>query len=194
MKYPEFFDKIEHIILKDDLSAFLGSTEKGIIEYTYSDVVKMAGHSCGVTSGAYLMTLNGLKALYGTEIPNRGEIKVELKGTLKDNTGVFAQVFSYLTGATNNTGFLGIMGKFNRRGLLFYGVNMESDVRFTRLDTNKSIEVTYDLSKAVNPGVILRSAIAPDATEEDKRTFSKRWQEMVKTIFDNADKVIKIKQ
>ncbi len=194
MKYPEFFDKIEHIILKDDLSAFLGSTEKGIIEYTYSDVVKMAGHSCGVTSGAYLMTLNGLKALYGTEIPKRGEIKVELKGTLKDNTGVFAQVFSYLTGATDNTGFLGIMGKFNRRGLLFYGVNMESDVRFTRLDTNKSIEVTYDLSKAVNPGVILRSAIAPDATEEDKRTFSKRWQEMVKTIFDNADKVIKIKQ
>jgi len=193
MKYPDFFNDIEPVILKDDLSAFLGSTEDGIMEYSYLDVVKMAGHSCGVTSGAYLMTLHGLKALYGTDIPKRGEIKVELKGTLEDNTGVFAQVFTYLTGATSNTGFLGIMGNFNRRGLLFYGADIQSNVRFTRLDTNESVEVGYDLSKAVNPGEIMRSAIGPNATEEDKRTFPKRWQEMVKTIFDNADKVIEVK-
>lgn len=192
MNYPEFFDKIERIVLKDDLSAFLGSSENGIMDYGYLDVVKMAGHSCGVTSGAYLMTLKGLKALYDSEIPKRGEIKVELKGSLEDNTGVFAQVFSYLTGATSDTGFLGIMGKFNRRGLLFYGADIKANVRFTRLDTHKSVEVKYDLTKAVNPGEILRSAIAPNATDEDKRTFPKRWQAMVKTIFDNDDKVIEI--
>jgi hypothetical protein len=139
------------------------------------------------------MTLAGLKALYGTELPKRGEIKVELKGTLEDNTGVFAQVFSYLTGATSNTGFLGIMGNFNRRDLLFYDADIQSNVRFTRLDTRESVEVSYDLSKAVNPGEIMRSAIGPNATEEDKRTFPKRWQKMVKTIFDNADKVIEVK-
>lgn len=194
MRYPGFFDNIEHIILKDDLSEFLGSTENGIVEYSYLDVVKMAGHSCGVTSGAYLMTLKGLKALYGSELPKRGEIKVEMKGTLKDNTGVFAQVFSYLTGATDNTGFLGIQGNFNRRGLLFYGSNINADVRFTRLDTNESVEVSYDLSKAnVNPGGILFSAIGPNATEEGKRTFPLRWQEMVETIFKNGDKVIEIR-
>ena len=193
MKYPDFFDEIEPIVLKDDLSAFLGSTEDGIMEYSYLDVVKMAGHSCGVTSGAYLMTLAGLKALYGTETPKRGEIKVELKGTLEDNTGVFAQVFSYLTGATSNTGFLGIMGNFNRRGLLFYDADIQANVRFTRLDTLESVEVSYDLTKAVNPGEIMRSAISPNATEEAKRTFPKRWQKMVKTIFDNADKVIEVK-
>ncbi len=193
MKYPVFFDQIEHIILKDDLSAFLGATEDGIIEYSYLDVVKMAGHSCGVTSGAYLMTLKGLKTLYGEQIPKRGEIKVELQGTLEDNTGVFAQVFSYLTGATSDTGFLGIMGNFNRRGLLFYGADIQSNVRFTRLDTHESAEVSYDLTKVVNPGEIMRSAISPNATDEDKRTFPERWQKMVKTIFDNVNKVIEVK-
>ena len=193
MKYPQFFDKIEHIILKDELSAFLGSTEEGIMEYTYLDVVKMAGHSCGVTSGAYLMTLKGLKVLYGNELPKRGEIKVELQGTLEDNTGVFAQVFSYLTGATNDTGFLGIQGSFNRRGLLFYGADIRSNVRFTRLDTNKYVDVSYDLSKAVSPREIMLSAIGPNATEEGKRMFPKRWQEMVKTIFENAHIVVEVK-
>ena len=193
MKYPGFFDEIDPIILKDNLSSFLGSTEDGIMEYSYLDVVKMAGHSCGVTSGAYLMTREGLKALYGKDTPMRGEIKVELQGTLEDNTGVFAQVFSYLTGATSDTGFLGIMGNFNRRNLLFYGADIPSNVRFTRLDTHKSVDVSYDLSKVVNPGKIMRSAIGPNATEEGKKTFPVRWQKMVKTIFDNADKVISVK-
>jgi hypothetical protein len=193
MKYPEFFNDIEPIVLKDKLSEFLGSTEKGIIEFSYIDIVKMSGHSCGVTSGAYLMTLMGLKELYGEEIPVRGEIKAELSGTLEDNTGVFAQVFMLITGATSNSGFLGIKGSFNRRNLLFYGADIHSNVRFTRLDTGKSVEVKYDLTKAVNPGEILQSSIGPYATDEDKKTFPIRWQQMVKTIFDNVDKVIEVK-
>ncbi len=35
MKYPEFFDEIEHIVLIDELSEFLGSTEGGIIDISY---------------------------------------------------------------------------------------------------------------------------------------------------------------
>jgi len=77
MKYPKFFDEIEHIVLKDELSEFLGSAENGIIDFSYTEIVKMAGHSCGVVSGAYLMALKGLKALYGEELPLRGNIKVE---------------------------------------------------------------------------------------------------------------------
>ncbi len=57
MKYPKFFDNIEHIVLQDGLSATLGSTEEGIIDISYLEIVKMAGHSCAVVSGAYLMTL-----------------------------------------------------------------------------------------------------------------------------------------
>ena len=193
MSYPKFFDEIEHIVLRDELSDFLGSTEDGIIDISYPEIVKMSGHSCAVVSGAYLMALKGLKKLFGTELPKRGEIKVELRGTLQDNTGVMAMVFMNITGATTDTGFMGIQGKFNRRGLLFFGAEIQSDVRFTRLDTNESVEVSYAPGKVVIPGEIMMSAIGPDATEESKRTFPVRWQEMVKTILENGDKVIEIR-
>ena len=79
MEYPGFFDDIEIIVLKDELTKFLGVNKDGMIEITYLDIVKMAGHSCPTVGGAYLMALKGLKALYPDEIPQRGEIKVELK-------------------------------------------------------------------------------------------------------------------
>ncbi len=194
MKYPDYYDNIEHIVLQDDLSKFLGASEEGIIDISYLDIVKMAGHSCATVSGAYLMALKGLQELYGRELPRRGEIKVGLRETLSDgNAGVLAQVLSNITGATADTGFSGIHPRFNRRGLLFFGTEMGSNVRFTRLDTNKSLEVSYLPGRVVNSGEIMQSAVGPDATEESKRAFPKRWQEMVKTIIDNADRVIELK-
>lgn len=192
MEYPDFFNDVEHIILKDELSMFLGTNKDGIIDISFLEIVKMAGHSCAVVAGTYLMAKEGLKALYGQEIPKRGEIKVELKGTLADNTGVSALILSNITGATDNMGFTGIMGKFNRRGLLFMGSDIQSDIRLTRLDTNKSVELFYKPWKVVTPGEILQSAIGPNATEENKISFPVRWQNMVKTILENADKVIEI--
>ncbi len=192
MEYPDFFNEVEIIILKDELGEFLGTSKDGIIEVSYLDIVKMAGHSCAVVSGAYLMALKGLKDLYGADVPKRGEIKVELKGTLEDNTGVTAQVLSNITGATTDTGFLGVKGKYNRRGLLSYGANIPATVRFTRLDTKESVDVNYMPGKIVNPRAILQTAIAENASEEDKKSFPERWQKMVKTIFDNAETVIEI--
>jgi len=193
MNYPKFYNKIEHIILKDELSAFLGASEDGIIDISYLDIVKMAGHSCATTAGAYLMAQKGLKKLFENELPKRGEIKVELKGNLDDNTGVVALVLSNITGATDNSGFIGIKGKFYRRGLLFYNTDIKSNVKFTRLDTNKSVEVAYSPMKIVTPEEIMQSAIGPNATKETKKSFPKRWQEMVKNIFENASEVIKVK-
>jgi hypothetical protein len=191
MEYPDFFNEVEHIILKDELSRFLGSSEEGIIDISYLDIVKMAGHSCVLVSGTYLMALKGLKKLYGTELPRRGEIRVELRESLQvGNTGAAAQVLSNITGATADSGFRGINGKYDRRGLLFYGAEISSNVRFTRLDIFESVEVSYEPSKVVNSGAVMQMALGPDATEESKKLFPKKWQEMVKTIFDNADSVI----
>ncbi len=192
MEYPQFFTETEHIVLKDELSEFLGSSKDGIIDISYLEIVKMAGHSCATVAGAYLMAKEGLKALYGNETPKRGEIKIELSGTLEDNTGVVAMVLSNITGATDNMGFLGVMGKFNRRGLLSYGANINSNVRLTRLDTNKSVEVKYNPQNIVHPGEIMQSAIGPNATAETKSTFGVRWQEMVKTVLENANSVIEV--
>ncbi len=195
MKYPDFFNTISPIILKDDLAKFLGSSQDGIIEISYLEIVKMAGHSCGVTSGTYIMAQKGLKALYGNDFPKRGEIKVELQKNLEEgNTGVFGSVMSNITGATTNMGFGGIQGKFNRRNLMFFGADIPSDIRLTRLDTGKSVDLYYTPGKVVNPRDILMSAIGPNSTEESKKTFPVRWQEMVKTIFNNADKVVMVKE
>ena len=194
MQYLKFFDEIEKMTLKDELASFLGVNEDGIIEIGYPDIVKTAGHSCATVAGAYLSALKGLAALYGEEVPKRGEIKIELKrSTTDENTGVVGCVLSNITGATTDYGFGGIPGgKFNRRGLLFYEAPIDTDIRFTRLDTGKQIGINYHPGKVVNPMKILMSAIGPDATEADKASFPKRFQEMVKTVFDHADMVIEI--
>ena len=194
MKYPKFFDEIERIVLKDELSRFLGVNKDGIIEITYTDIVKMAGHSCATVAGGYLIASKGLKALYADEIPKRGEIKVEIKKSpTEDNAGVVGCVLSNITGATTDYGFGGIPGgKFNRRDLLFYNAPIDTDVRFSRLDTKKEIGINYHPEKVVNPMQILMSAIGPDATPEDKKIFPKRFQEMVKTVFENGNTVIEM--
>ncbi|NOY22325.1 MAG: hypothetical protein GXO70_02280 [Acidobacteria bacterium] len=194
MKYQKFFDEIESVVLKDELAKFLGVNEDGIIEITYLDIVKVAGHSCATVGGAYLMALKGLKALYADEIPQRGEIKVEIKKLpTEGNAGVVGCVLSNITGATTDYGFGGFPGgKFNRRDLLFYNAPIETDVRFTRLDTGKQVGINYHPGKAVNPGPILMSAIGPDATAENKKAFPKRFQEMVNTLFEKRNTVIEV--
>ncbi len=195
-KYREFFDQIEKIVVYDELAQFLGAIEDGIIEFSYTDIVKVAGHSCATVAGAYLITLHGLKSLYGSDFPKRGEIKVEIqKSPTTDNAGVVGSVVSTITGATEKYGFGGIpTGKFNRRGLLFFEADIATDVKFTRLDTNQSVGINYNPKTVVNPMEILQSAIKPDAKEEDIKSFPDRFQNMVKTLFENHDKVIEITQ
>jgi len=194
MHYLSFFDAIEKIKLYDDLSQFLGVNSDGVIEISYLDIVKTAGHSCATVAGAYLVALKGLAALYPEGLPKRGEIKVELKRSpTEDNAGVVASVLSNITGATVDFGFGGIpTGKYNRRGLLFFNADIEADICFTRLDTEKKVCVTYKPQTVVNPMAILKSAINPNATPEDIQSFPTRFQAMVKTVFDNADKVIEL--
>jgi len=194
MKYPDFFDKIEPIIVYDDLCKFLGVNEDGVLDFSYADIVKSAGHSCATVAGAYLMAQKGLKALYQDELPERGNIKVELqKAPREENTGVVASVISNITGSTSDFGFGGIpTGKYNRRDLLFFEADIEHDLCLTRLDTNQKVYVDYKPQKVVNPMAILKSAIKPDATQEDIKSFPHRFQKMVETVFENANEVIEI--
>ena len=194
MKYRKQFNKYEKIVVEDELAKFLGVNEDGVIEFSYIDIVKSAGHSCGTVAGAYIVALEGLKALYKDELPQRGEIKVELKRSPReDNAGVVGSVLSNITGASVDYGFGGIpTGKFNRRDTLFFDVNMQEDVRFTRLDTGECVGINYKPGKVVNPMAILKSAIGADATQADKESFADRFQEMVHTLFMNRDKVIEI--
>ena len=119
MNYPDFFNKIPTIKLQDELSSFLGAFENGIIEFSYLDIVKSAGHSCPTVLGAYLMTYKALTSIYENELPKRGNIKVEFNDKQNSGvTGVISNVISNITGATTDTGFKGIGGNFDRRFLM----------------------------------------------------------------------------
>ncbi len=197
MKYPEFFNSIETIELVDNLSDFLGTFEDGLTEFSFLDVVKSAGHSCPTVAGAYLMTLEGLKALYKDKLPVRGEIFVSFKEDANDGVaGVIANVITQITGATVTSGFKGIGGNFVRHSLMEFDASISSSVKFQRLDTGKSVEVIYNPSSI--PGNPLQQELMQKimqnvATPEEKTSFGKLWQQRVENIFKNISDVITIK-
>ena len=198
MTYPQFFDKIPTIKLKDDLALFLGAFDDGIIEFSYLDIVKSAGHSCPTILGAYLMTLKGLEALYENELPKRGEILVEFKESQTTGVaGVIANVIMNITGATTTNGFKGLAGKFDRNYLMKFEQNInEANVRFTRTDTQKSVDVFYNPSE-IKPhedmNFYMQKCLQKSATFEEEKEFKKLWQDRVEKISQNIDKLVNIK-
>ncbi len=194
MNYPDFFNQIETIKLKDDLSDFLGATEDGIIEFSYIDIVKSAGHSCPTVLGAYLMTLEGLKELYKDEIPKRGEIIIEFSQNVEEGVaGVIANVITNITGATTNSGFKGIMGLFSRNHLMFFGKDINANVKFIRRDTNESVKVSYDPSSIKAEDTmreLMQKCISKVANNDEKKEFTKLWQKRVENISKKINNVI----
>lgn len=199
MSYPKFFDEIEVIKVKDPLSNVLGAFENGEYEFSYVDVVKSAGHSCPTVAGAYIITLEALKALYPNERALRGEIKVEFKESLEEGVaGVIGNVISQITGATDKSGFKGLQGKFARHSLMqFNANNIESSARFTRLDNSKSVDVTYNPSSIpANPDMqsIMQKISQATASSDEMQEFGVLWQDRVKRIFENLGEVVKVER
>jgi len=84
--FPEFFEQAPTLTVQDALAEFLGAAEEGIMQYRYADAVRLCGHSCPTVAGAYLMTLKGLKALYGSDLPQRGGIEAAMQGARDEGT------------------------------------------------------------------------------------------------------------
>jgi len=196
MNYPSFFDNAPTITLKDPLSDFLGSFTNGIVEFTYLDIVKNAGHSCPTVAGAYLSTVKAIEALYGDEMPIRGQITVALKDDVeKGVTGVISNVITQITGATEKTGFKGLNGNFARHTLMEFNADIKSELLFRRLDTGASVSVNYDPSLVgVNPKMkeLMGKMMQQIATQEEKLEFGQIWQQRVSDIFDRVDDVVLI--
>lgn len=196
MNYPEFYDEIETIKVKDNLSNVLGAVENGEYEFSYLDVVKSAGHSCPTVAGAYIMTLESLKILYPNQRAVRGDIKVEFKESLTDGVaGVIGNVISQITGATDKSGFKGLNGKFARHSLMDFNSDIESSVKFTRLDNGKSVDLFYNPSSIKpNPDMqmLMQKILQNIASENEIKEFGVLWQDRVKRIFENLKEVIKV--
>lgn len=198
MQLPEFFDAVPRIAVRDPLARFLGAAADGVIEYRYADVVKLAGHSCPTVASAYLMTRGALLALYPDALPERGGIRVELRDErTAGTTGVVANVASFLTGATQDTGFKGIGGHFDRRGLLSFGVDLPAQLRFTRVDTGASATASAQLDRIPpDPRValLLPKCLHGVASTEETALFQRLWQGRVRTLLldctDDPDVIV----
>ena len=197
MKTPAFFDAVPAITVADPLAEALGAAEDGLIEYRYVDAVKLAGHSCPTVAGAWLVTRAALARLYPGEMPRRGEIRVELRqGADEGVAGVVASVAGLVTGAANEGGFKGLAGRFARRGLLRFGVPMRGEIRFTRLDDGRSVELSHRPWTVPRPAgldELMGVALAPHATAAARRAFTEAWQGWVQVILtDHADDPVSI--
>ncbi|MDO8447945.1 MAG: hypothetical protein Q7T10_03975 [Rhodoferax sp.] len=200
MPYPDFFDQVPRITLRDPLAELLGSATGGLLSYGYADAVRLAGHSCPTVAQAYWLCVRAVKALYGDEMPVRGNIQVSLRDPLEaGTTGVTASVLGLLTGAASGGGFAGLGGQFVRRGLLQFDADIETELRFTRTDTGQAV-LAQGRAHSV-PGDpqtmrLMQLCLSGQATDEQRTAFGQLWQARVRSILlDHAwdDAVFKIR-
>ena len=192
MQFPEFFATAPRITLRDPLAAFLGAAADGIIEYGYVDAVRLAGHSCPTVASAYLMTRAALSALYPDGLPERGGIRVELRDErIHGVAGVIGNVASLITGGTQDAGFKGIGGRFDRRNLLYFGADIAEQLRFTRINNGASVGVGAQLERLpADPRIplLMPRCLAGTASPEEEALFRSLWQERVRRLLlDHAD-------
>jgi hypothetical protein len=144
--FRDFLKDVKPTRFKEPLAETLGAfTDRdSVLEYTFIETVKMAGHACPTVSGAYLVCQKALETLYPGEVPVRGQIGVTVYGRPDEGVyGVIGQVFSLLTGAAPSSGFCGLGGKFGRKDLLIFSPNTPDPqaicFEFKRLDTGRTV-------------------------------------------------------
>ena len=187
MNHPDFFDAVPRISLYDPLAEFLGATEEGVMRYGYFDAVRLAGHSCPTVACAYWSTYRALSFLYPDTLPVRGDIRVEFgQDSTSGVTGVIANVVSMLTGAMSDNGFKGIGGRFDRRKKLFFSVpDRQAEIRFTRLDTMQSVNVTANpqlVPSSPRLPALMSASLSGSATPAEANEFRQLWQARVRSI------------
>lgn len=194
--FRDFLKEVAPIRFKEPFAETLGAFKKkdAVVEYALIDVVKMAGHVCPTTVGAYLCCQEALKHLYPNEIPVRGDITVTIHGEPHEGVyGVISQIFSFLTGAAPNTGFKGLGHKFRRKDLLKFNPQKSDSTalcfEFGRSDNAKTVfvefspgKIPFAEEKASRLRELLEKVIWEAAKEEEKKEFQDLWMEKVRDM------------
>jgi formylmethanofuran dehydrogenase subunit E len=193
MNCPAFYDRAPRIAMRDPLAALLGAAEDGLLEYSYVDAVRLAGHSCPTVAGAYLMARTALRALYPDQPAERGGVAVRMPAAEDEGvTGVIAQVLTLVTGAAAANGFHGIGGRFARQSLLTFPASSgASAVQFSRRDNGAAVAVELNLvtvPAAPDLRELMLAALHPAASAEQRAAFAQAWQGRVqRLLLDHAD-------
>ncbi len=188
----------EPLMIRDPFLELLGQVD-GAIPFYYSEVVKLSGHSCGATSGAWMLVKKALEALYGDETPIRGDIKITMPGPADQfYIGVFGEIFTYLTGAAPSSGFPGTAfpENANRRNMMIYPEEPADtlfplvDYIFERTDTGKKVAVGYNLGMvqpAESPELKEMQAALTNGTinAADRAEWTQWWNDRAENTFKN---------
>ncbi len=200
----KYIDDVPPIMMLEPYLLMFGQADEAI-PYTYEDAVKLSGHSCGATAGAFVIARKALDELYpGDEIPVRGQIKVYVPGAEDQwNLGVFGEVITYITGAAPKTGFNGSeFGQVNdlyvRQNKMIY-TDLPTPTQppmmkwiFERTDTGKRVSVQYKVN-------LIQPPVTPDwtelgkkmalgsATPEEASAYIEYWNARAVFVFENAD-------
>jgi hypothetical protein len=190
--FPDFFAAAPRITVHDPLAEFLGAADDGLIEYSYADVVKLAGHSCPTVASAFLMARAGLAALYPGTLPERGGVRVDMPEPADEGvSGVIGSVIGMITGAAGAGGFHGIGGRFDRRALLAFGLSELAGPRMSRIDTGAAVSVFVRAERV--PGDprmrgLLQLCMTGAATPDEAAQFRALWQDRVRRLLvDHGD-------
>jgi formylmethanofuran dehydrogenase subunit E len=197
-----FYDEVRPIKLREPLAEFLGAVGKnGHFIFSYTDAVKMAGHSCPSVAGAYKITQKALETLYPDEIPVRGDISVEILGAIHHGAnGPISQVITLITGAATKTGFSGLGLKFARKGKLVFNDEDEEPNAFifTRDDTGRSVKIKYHPERLPPDGDLSNlytKCISETASKRQREKFKKIWQKRVEAVlFEEVEGLFDIEE
>ena len=98
----------------------------------------------------------------------------------------FSYSSSFITGATTDTGFKGLRGRFNRCDLLHFDQPVDGDLGFQRMDTGARVITSFNSSVVPPPSDLmsqLLAAIDINSTAAQRASFARTWQNRVKQIF-----------
>jgi hypothetical protein len=200
----EYITQVPPLYMMDPYFRIFGQSQVAV-PYTYEEAVKLAGHSCGATAGAWTITRKALDVLYPDgEIPVRGQIAVEAPGAEDEwFVGVFGEVITFITGAAPKTGFIGAeFGKtddiFVRQNKMVYSdeptgqMPPQREWIFTRLDTGAKVGVKFNLVVITPIATDERKAMGVKmaqgkATKEEAADYYQYWNDRARFVFENAD-------
>ena len=194
--FRDFLKEVRPIRFKEPLAETLGAfqEEGAVLDYTFIDAVKMAGHACPTVAGAYLVCRKATEALYPGETPVRGEIAVTVYGEPDEGVyGVMGQVLTFLTGAAPASGFRGLGPKFKRKDLLkFVPKKLDPQAmcfEFKRLDNGRTAlvkfyprQIPFSPEKGMRMGELMEKVLWEADRGDEKREFQDLWTGKVKSM------------
>ncbi len=200
----EYISKVPPILMIEPYYKIFGQSQVAV-PYYYEEAVKLAGHSCGATTGAWIITKKALEVLYPNgEIPVRGQIAVQAPGAEDEwYTGVFGDIIAFVTGAAPKTGFIG--AEFGEANDLFVRQNKmvypeeptgtlppKMEWIFSRVDTGKKVGVNFNLAIITPIATEERQAMGAKlakggGTEEEARDYQEYWNARALFVLENAD-------